>query len=182
MKDWAKAREIATDLAGGLTPTLKNLRFFNGKTNYQQESGVVVVNRKKSLTALMAVCVLNAPPRRDQLYQVVYGDKETFWMGFETLNTPFQFGSLSAGVIGTPVQDKRICCKQILHVDDFAEPFWMNGAKDGNFPPLDSWTIESEAGDHWEWAEDGVCLTSKSPHKLSDKQKDLISALRKPIL
>jgi hypothetical protein len=86
----------------------------------------------------------------------MYGDKETFWMGFEVVSEPFSFHTDLPGTMGF-VEDLserewraeaiaknygrvyksilypeqapvyRICSAQLLHSDENGNPSWING-------------------------------------------------------
>lgn len=82
--------------------TLPNqLRSFKGTTTHEQESGVVVINKKTRLNGLLAICKMNSKWERDLYsYKVFYGDKETFWVGFEMVQEPYSFMRSYGGVVG----------------------------------------------------------------------------------
>ena len=182
IKDWSKAREIAIELTGQHISSLSKLRFFNGKTNYEMESGVVVIDKTRNIVGLLAICSLNTLREREILYQVTYGEKETFWMGFEAVHIDYDFNNHMPGVIGgfssrTP---NRICCKQILHLDYFGQPLWMNGGLyvdksiHSGFLEMEHYGVETDSAVDWEWAEGAVCLDLVTPHALDVSQLKLI--------
>ena len=123
-KNWFK------DLMPQRSEYSKKLRVFQDKTGHEQESGVVLINKKVNTPALLASCILNAGDIRDRTYKFVYGDKETFWVGFETVGSSYRFNGFYPGTIGT-VEKKddgyEICSRQILHVDEHQVPTWING-------------------------------------------------------
>ncbi|KXS19253.1 glycosyltransferase family 71 protein [Gonapodya prolifera JEL478] len=57
-----------------------------GKSSHQQESGVVAVDKSRisNIYGLLTTCKLNTAETRDKaVYNRVFGDKETFWLGWE---------------------------------------------------------------------------------------------------
>ena len=96
----------------------------------EQESGVVVVNKKTNFVGLLASCTLNVGNIRDLTYEFVFGDKETFWLGFETVGESYKFNGFMPGTLGTPkMKDRKheLCGRQILHLDEQQVPMWING-------------------------------------------------------
>ncbi|KAF9321993.1 hypothetical protein BGZ91_004433 [Linnemannia elongata] len=75
--------------------------FLQGISTHEQESGVVVINKKTRLNGLLAICKMNSKWERDlHSYKVFYGDKETFWVGFEMVQEPYSFMRTYGGVVG----------------------------------------------------------------------------------
>ncbi|ORX77880.1 hypothetical protein BCR32DRAFT_223066 [Anaeromyces robustus] len=65
-------------------PETKKLRFYNELSYHEMESSTVLIHKTKNLLGLLAVCKLNEEKyRNDVLYKMTYGDKETFWIGFD---------------------------------------------------------------------------------------------------
>uniref|UniRef100_A0A8H7N065 Uncharacterized protein n=1 Tax=Bionectria ochroleuca TaxID=29856 RepID=A0A8H7N065_BIOOC len=65
----------------------KQSRFWTGESGHMRESGVVVVNKWKHFISLLLICRLNGSerdsrPGKQGVYDLMYGDKETFWIGF----------------------------------------------------------------------------------------------------
>lgn len=84
-------------------------RWFRGMASHEQESGVVVINKKLRLNGLLAVCKMNSKSERDLYsYKVFYGDKETFWVGYEMVQEPYAFIKGYGGVIGEMRTDPRL--------------------------------------------------------------------------
>lgn len=125
---WRKGPEwIRTNL-----PFMSNIpqasRSFRGTTAHEQESGVVVINKARRLPALLSVCKMNSFWERDlSVYQTFYGDKETFYIGFELVQEPYAFIRNYGGVIGElkPDDDQSICGAQ-MHLDYQGRPLWWN--------------------------------------------------------
>ncbi|PLN79941.1 mannosyltransferase putative-domain-containing protein [Aspergillus taichungensis] len=129
-------------------------RFWTGDSGHMQESGVVVVDKWVHYVALLLVARMNGPDRdgnaaagRVGVYDMVYGDKETFWLGWELVgDTDYAFHQGDAATMGTlepqrapeeqssenPNQEERptqytICAPQLLHLDEDGKPLWFNG-------------------------------------------------------
>ncbi|KAH2970917.1 hypothetical protein KXW43_008694 [Aspergillus fumigatus] len=138
-------------------------RFWKGQSGHMQESGVVVVDKWRHFIALLLVTRMNGPDRdgdkskqKTGVYDMVYGDKETFWLGWELIgDLDYAFHDGDAGVMGTlektpavkgPVAQEEpaktnttdqgmttapemytICAPQLLHLDRSGRPLWFNG-------------------------------------------------------
>ncbi|KAI1267947.1 alpha-1,3-mannosyltransferase [Xylariaceae sp. FL1019] len=81
-------------------------RWWQGSSGHHQESGVVVVDKWKHFVSLLVVCRLNGSDRdtrdgKTGVYELVYGDKETFWLGFLLAgDETFAFHRGSVGILG----------------------------------------------------------------------------------
>ncbi|KAF9892063.1 hypothetical protein FE257_002469 [Aspergillus nanangensis] len=92
-------------------PISKNVvqsRLWTGESGHMQESGVVVVDKWKHFVALLLVTRMNGPDRDGNaaegkvgVYDMVYGDKETFWLGWELAGDQgYAFHDGDAGIMG----------------------------------------------------------------------------------
>ncbi|KKY34979.1 putative alpha-mannosyltransferase [Diaporthe ampelina] len=87
---------------------VKQSRLWTGDSGHQQESGVLVVDTYRHFMAMLLVTRMNGPDRdgnRDDkkvgVYDMVYGDKETFWLGFELVgDTDYVFHQGDTGTLG----------------------------------------------------------------------------------
>jgi len=98
-------------------------------SQHEQESGVVLINKKSRFVGLLSVCKMNSKWERDLFsYEYFHGDKETFWTGFEMVQEPYAFMRNYGGVIGElrPDNDQSVCGAQ-LHQDHEGQPLWWNG-------------------------------------------------------
>jgi hypothetical protein len=167
-------------------------RIFNEKTRHEQESGVVLINKKEALAGLLAVCTLNSAAFRSVTYERVYGDKETFWIGFTTIQEKFEFYAELPGAIGVAKTDDdenyKICSRQILHVDTKGNPLWFNGGiaefkRDDKSPiaTMNEWMLEPG---QWDLkAQNLACLsTDKKPIKVSKKLEKILDSSAKVFL
>ncbi|KXG48362.1 Alpha-mannosyltransferase [Penicillium griseofulvum] len=90
-----------------ISPAVQHTRMWTGESAHVQESGVIVVDKWMHFIALLLVCRMNGPDRNGNggdivgTYDMVYGDKETFWIGWElTGDTSYAFHSGNCGVMG----------------------------------------------------------------------------------
>lgn len=99
------------------TPVSENVRksrFWTGESGHMQESGVVVVDKWRHFMALLMVTRMNGPDRDGDkekgligMYDMVYGDKETFWLGWEIVgDTDYAFHPGNAGNMGVAYADR----------------------------------------------------------------------------
>ncbi|KAJ3495462.1 hypothetical protein NLG97_g3382 [Lecanicillium saksenae] len=83
-------------------------RYWRGESGHQQESGVVVIDKWRHFVAMLMVCRMNGPERNGNkeqgtvgVYDMVYGDKETFWLGWELVgDTDYAFHRGGVAVMG----------------------------------------------------------------------------------
>ncbi|RVD84513.1 uncharacterized protein DFL_006262 [Arthrobotrys flagrans] len=151
-----KKRWLQQIIPKPISKNVRQTRLWTGESGHQQESGVVVVDKWKHFVAMMMVTRMNGPDRDGNesrgivgVYDLVYGDKETFWIGWELVgDTEYVFHSGDAGIMGelkeqpprptestnppaegeTPLPEKfTICAPQLLHLDRDGKPLWFNG-------------------------------------------------------
>ena len=114
-----------------------------------QESGLIVIDKSRRSRGLWGNLLLLGrwDVRRFLQRDYVYGDKETYWIAFESVNEPYAFARYWAGVVGNVFTDydKRTAridsanvpitveysgmalCGRLLHFDDTGVPLWSNG-------------------------------------------------------
>ena len=86
---------------------IKASRWWTGETGENQESGVVVVDKWRHFLSIFLTARLNGPDRRDTdagqgTYSFWWGDKETWWIGFELAgDTDYHFHQGGTGNMGT---------------------------------------------------------------------------------
>ncbi|KAI1364109.1 alpha-1,3-mannosyltransferase [Xylaria arbuscula] len=84
----------------------KESTWWMGTSGHYQESGVVVVDKWEHFLSLLLICRFNGSDRdpRDGkmgVYEMMHGDKETFWIGFLLAGDPsFAFHKGAVGSIG----------------------------------------------------------------------------------
>nr|BAJ98975.1 predicted protein [Hordeum vulgare subsp. vulgare] len=104
-----KKRWLQQILPKPISRQVKQSRFWTGDSGHMQESGVVVVDKWRHFVALLLVTRMNGPDRdgnkdegRVGVYDMVYGDKETFWIGWELVgDLDYAFHQGDAGIMGT---------------------------------------------------------------------------------
>lgn len=87
---------------------VKQSRLWTGDSGHQQESGVIVVDKYRHFMALLFTTWMNGADRDGNeelgkigVYDMVYGDKETFWLGWELVgDTDYVFHQGDAGTMG----------------------------------------------------------------------------------
>ena len=182
--NWEKGPDWLRSFLSTASPLVPNTRWFKGTSSHEQESGVVVMNKKQSLLGLLSTCKLNGITERDEVvYKHVHGDKETFWVGFEIMQTPYAFVKSFGAVIGgmgrggedgEPTQ----VCGVHLHLDTKEEPLWINGGlyrdKYKDSPEYLEFSHYAQ-GEDWEFATHCIKDTDKIS-VLSDKQRQIALA------
>ena len=74
---WETGRNWLSSFLPTMSSIVETTRWWNFKSAHEQESGVVVINKKRSLLGLLATCKMNDKKERDQVtYKRVHGDKE----------------------------------------------------------------------------------------------------------
>ncbi|KXN74551.1 glycosyltransferase family 71 protein [Conidiobolus coronatus NRRL 28638] len=123
-------------------------RYLTAESHNEQDSGVVLINKRKHFISTLAICALNNKLERDLVtYTKVHGDKETFWLGFEMVNSEYTWAPYLPGAIGDgtlsyyeeapdvlePLEHEYnskpyyLHSTQMLHFDHDEKPFWFNG-------------------------------------------------------
>jgi len=112
-----------------LSQSLLSSRIYNRTTNYEQEAGVVLVDKSRRLLGMLATCRLNFPDFKKDLHKFTHGDKESFWLGMELAGEPYYFIPSMAGSVGNFKENadgsKEICGKA-AHFDRHEKLFWFN--------------------------------------------------------
>ncbi|KAF9286113.1 hypothetical protein BGZ68_003191 [Mortierella alpina] len=148
--DWNHGPDWLKSIMPIMSSFPRTTRMFRGLSMHEQESGVVVINKRERFQGLLAVCKMNNKWERDLWsYKVFYGDKETFWVGYEMVQEPYAFVKSYGGVIGEmrddplkeessehegkrgreqrQVIDEPAVCGAQLHLDYAGRPMWWNG-------------------------------------------------------
>lgn len=75
---------------------------------------------------LLSTCLLNLEGARERTYNMdMYGDKETFWIGFTAVQVGYTWNPVTPGAAGRMTK-AGICSIQLLHIFEGA-PMWING-------------------------------------------------------
>ena len=98
------------------------------------DSGVVAIDKGRLpvVLGLLHICWQNTQSVREKwTYRLTYGDKESWWFGFELTGVPYSFEAHYGSIIGD-VQMKgdvsQVCGFTIAHVDDKDKLLWYNGS------------------------------------------------------
>ncbi|KAI7783664.1 hypothetical protein LA080_011592 [Diaporthe eres] len=113
----------------------------------EEDSGVVVIKKSRLdvFMGLLHVAWQNTQAVRDEVtYTLTYGDKESWWFGFELSGASYSFERHYATMFGwlqakTGESMERICSFVIGHLDDEDEVLWYNGGllKNKRLDPLE---------------------------------------------
>jgi hypothetical protein len=114
---WKKesVSEFFYEQLGGREPSeqLANSDFMTKQLANKQASGVVVLNKRNPdvFASLLFTLWQNSAQVRDDLaYEVLSGEKETYWSSFEMADLPYHFSPFYAGAIGP---------EHAVHIDGF---------------------------------------------------------------
>ncbi|KAF9925559.1 hypothetical protein FBU30_004672 [Linnemannia zychae] len=127
--DWTQGSDWLKSILPIMSSFPPISRMFNLLSAHEQESGVVLINKKTRFLGLLGTCKMNGKWERDLIsYKIFHGDKETFWTGFEMVQEPYAFMRNYGGVIGElrPDDNQSVCGAQ-LHEDHKGQPLWWNG-------------------------------------------------------
>ncbi|KAH8552360.1 mannosyltransferase putative-domain-containing protein [Umbelopsis sp. PMI_123] len=127
---WFKGRDWLLSFLPSYSTQFPRSRWWSLSSSHEQEAGVVVINKSKSLLGLLSTCKMNGKKERDEVtYKHVHGDKETFWVGYEMTQTPYAFiksyGAVIGG-LGHKGDPSQVCGNQ-LHLGTDGRPLWWNG-------------------------------------------------------
>ena len=106
-KEWLKSI-----LPKPISRRAQESRYWTGDGSEQQESGAMAIDTWRHMMALLTITRMNGPDRGDDpvtgakgVYSMFYGDKETFWLGFELAgDTDYSFHTGPCGNMGTVSQ------------------------------------------------------------------------------
>lgn len=104
----SKKRWLQQVLPKPIPKLAKQSRFWTGESGHMQESGVIVVDKWKHFVPMLLITRFNGPDRDGNtqegiigVYDMVYGDKETFWIGFLLAGDEnYAFHAGDAGIMG----------------------------------------------------------------------------------
>jgi len=178
-KEWAK----------NPLPETKSSRFWNGITVHEMDSSTVVINKEKAILGLFSVCKLNENVIREgMVYHHVYGDKETFWMGFDMARQHYYMSEQPISFIGSvhtassddgSNKDRQMLCGHIAHTLDDGRIIFWNGHlvvdKDYNSSTLmdfDSYIVEKDTDDTHKWTSEPICYYIDDEKDVNPLPKD----------
>ncbi|KAI0446357.1 glycosyltransferase family 71 protein [Xylaria telfairii] len=102
----SKRRLLLQVLPRPIHKLAKESSWWKGTSGHHQESGVVVIDKWRHFYSMLLICRFNGSDRdtRDGklgVYELMHGDKETFWIGFLLADDPhFAFHKGAVGSIG----------------------------------------------------------------------------------
>lgn len=159
-----KRRWIKSILPSPLSSSIKQNRMWTGESGHMQESGVLVIDKWRHFIPLLLTTRLNGPDRdgneaagKKGVYEMMYGDKETFWLSWEMAgDTDYAFHDGGAGVMGQLtstrpadpdkpdeeailVETPMVCSPQLVHLDRTGRPLWFNGWISASKDTLSEW-------------------------------------------
>lgn len=134
--------------------TLKN-RYMTG-WRHLQEAGVVVINKKKHFTGILASMFLLL--WKEPVKSSVWGEKELYWLGLSLVGDEgYEFNEHAAGSVGQISSDPRykyypnsdsveLCSSHPGHVDKNGKLLWINSGvdhckKNGYFPDFQKFPL-----------------------------------------
>lgn len=154
-----------------ISEQVKSMRIFRAQSYYEQESGVVVINKKDHYHGLLAICALNTPGLKTPIRANTHGEKETFWMGMEVAGEPYEFMPGMPGSIGRiETKGRRSSrtpqiCGHLAHFDRTGALLWFNDGLASSKRESDEFAIRQAAelthygreGEFGRWSND-LCL------------------------
>lgn len=151
------------------------------------DSGVVVVDKSRTdvLTGLLHICWQNSyEVREEATYKLTYGDKESWWMGFELAGSSYEMEEHYGAIVGwedtssADTNATKVCSFVIAHVDEENELIWYNGGllKNKQKPEMaheyaapDKWMVDAE----WQKGAtkpDMSCMVGGEVHDVPEEQ------------
>lgn len=114
-----------------LSHKLRTTNLCRGTTSYEQESGVVLIDKMRRLYGLLGACLLNQIEQRKVIHGATHGEKETFWLGFELAQEPYEYGEKQAGIVSHSNRDHDngkdiLFCGHLAHFDKQGQLLWFN--------------------------------------------------------
>jgi alpha 1,3-mannosyltransferase len=168
-----------------LSSTIKHSKVFVEKYAEEGDSGVVVVDkgRLEVFIGLLHICWQNTYAVREAFtYRQGYGDKESWWFGFELVATPYTMEDHYGAIVGhtSPSAPTKVCSFTIAHVDAKNKLLWYNGSllknKEISATDLDvptEWMIDGT----WEKGAskaDMSCMKDTDIRKLTSLELDVL--------
>lgn len=182
--DWVK------DQIREPSPALLESLFWTEEYAEECDSGVVVLDKSRPevLMGLLHTSWQNTYQVREEVtYKLMYGDKESWWMGLELAGSGYAFERHYASILGweTPRDDVGdsdcICSFTIAHLDDEDGLLWFNGsllknkrADDREYELPEGWMTDGT----WEkgvWREDMSCMTGAPANGLKETEIEALS-------
>lgn len=153
------------------------------------DSGIVVVDKSRLdvLLGLIHIGWQNSDRVRNEVtYKITYGDKESWWIGFEATGSKYSFSPHYGGIVGwlkdgdKKKEEVSVCSFVIAHVDQDERLLWYNGGLLKNKAVNQT---EFEVATHWmidqTWHKGGSkkdmsCMAGKIVSELSSGEKGVL--------
>lgn len=163
------------------------------------DSGVVVIDKGRTdvLTGLLHVCWQNSYEVREEVtYKITYGDKESWWLGFELAGSNYEMEEHYGAIVGweettesdadsemtDPDAPKKVCSFVIAHLDHKNKLLWYNGGllKNKQVPTM---SHEYEVPNKWmvdaEWQKGASkpemsCMVGGELHDVPEEQLGIL--------
>ncbi|KAM0492964.1 hypothetical protein ACHAP8_009628 [Fusarium lateritium] len=151
------------------------------------DSGLVVVDKSRLdvLLGLIHIGWQNSDRVRNEVtYKITYGDKESWWIGFEATGSKYSFSPHYGGIVGWLKDEKkeevRVCSFVIAHVDQDEKLLWYNGGLLKNKAVNQT---EFEVPTHWmidqTWHKGGSkkdmsCMAGNIASELTPGERDVL--------
>jgi alpha 1,3-mannosyltransferase len=122
------------DEAGRRTPsdTLQHSKVWMEGYAEEGDSGVVALDKSRLpvFMGLLNIAWQNTKTVREKwTYKQTYGDKESWWFGFELSGVPFAFEKHYGSIMGDVDESgKLVCSFSIAHLDEKDKLLWYNGS------------------------------------------------------
>jgi hypothetical protein len=164
---------------------LRNSTMYNDVSDHWQESGVVVIDKRRRLLGLLAACRLNDGPERKEIHAWTHGDKETFWLGFEIAEEPYNIYDKIHGpgiigyLVGLAGRSKLLLWGHLAHFTKQGELLWFNDSilqqKHGDPNKLAIFKLMSNVGSWFLNTLEPTVIVQVPPHlsRLIDQTKAL---------
>lgn len=119
-----------------VSPSLSQQNFiFNLKSSFQQDSSLLLLHKTDyRWLGIIHAMALASPPVRVAWSNQFQGDKETWWMAYESCGLSYWFEPNDPASIGIPLdQDGQpaVCGGKLLHYFD-GKAVWASGGVDGS--------------------------------------------------
>ncbi len=161
------------------------------KEDYAEEgdSGAVIIDKGRVdvFVGLLHIARQNSYAVREEVtYKITYGDKESWWLGFELAGSRYEFERHYGSIVGweethAATGTSMVCSFVIAHVDNEDQLVWYNGGllKNKQLPTmqhvyeiLQKWMLEGGVAT-WvkgERKEDMSCMINGPLRNLSDQE------------
>jgi alpha 1,3-mannosyltransferase len=178
-----------------LSSTIRHSKVYIDKYAEEGDSGVVVVDKSRLdvFVGLLHVCWQNTYEVRETFtYRQGYGDKESWWFGFELAATPYTMEEHYGAIVGhtqsaASGKQTKVCSFTIAHVDHNNRLLWYNGSllknkeiNPNEFDVPTEWMIDG-AWEKGATKQDMSCMKDAEvkkmePHELNVLQKTVDAA------